>query len=474
MEHLFSPCSRVLRGPLYPLPGPVLPEIKLDVSTEELLSVERAFTYTDLYDMLGDRSTIAWLTPDAYIVHACRRATLGYRISFDVDGRNMYAVAHRSLEHLLEICFVVIRLLAASVVHSVNIQHYCSREGVFINAPALAYLMEQCKSLKILSLTDLEMDESHSRVLGSYSRPDLEITLDRCRITRAGTSALAEVLRSNQGPTKLDSCYIDNSVLATGLRGNSRLKSFRPQRSNNRDADNQELLAIAAALKENKGLVDLDLSYLRSGPFWEINEASWHVVCDSLKTHPTLQVLNLYTMRPFGEASPYPALLESPIQTLLDMMKVNKSIHTIRPPNRHYSEHELYRKLVVPYLEMNQLRPRVHAIQKACPIAYRAKVLGRALLAVRTDANSFWMLLSGNAEVAFPSTTATTTATANLATPTTAAVNLNAAAGPVAAATPGIPVSAAWVTFVTGATTAAKYVPPTTSTSACQKRKAHP
>jgi hypothetical protein len=33
-------------------------------------------------------------------------------------------------------------------------------------------------------------------------------------------------------------------------------------------------------------------------------------------------------------------------------------------------------------------------------------VLGRALLAVRTDPNRFWMLLLGNAEVAFPSTTA--------------------------------------------------------------------
>jgi hypothetical protein len=29
---------------------------------------------------------------------------------------------------------------------------------------------------------------------------------------------------------------------------------------------------------------------------------------------------------------------------------------------------------------------------------YRVKVLGRALLAVRTDPNRFWMLLSGNAD----------------------------------------------------------------------------
>jgi hypothetical protein len=40
-------------------------------------------------------------------------------------------------------------------------------------------------------------------------------------------------------------------------------------------------------------------------------------------------------------------------------------------------------------------------------------VLGRALLAARTDANSIWMLLSANPEVAFPSTAA------NLPTPAT-------------------------------------------------------
>jgi hypothetical protein len=48
----------------------------------------------------------------------------------------------------------------------------------------------------------------------------------------------------------------------------------------------------------------------------------------------------------------------------------------------------------------------VRAITETRPIAFRAKVLGRALLAARTDANRFWMLLSGNAEVAFPPTTA--------------------------------------------------------------------
>ena len=52
--------------------------------------------------------------------------------------------------------------------------------------------------------------------------------------------------------------------------------------------------------------------------------------------------------------------------------------------------------------ETIRLRLRVRAIQNARPMVYRAKVLGRALLAAGTDANRFWMLLSGNPEVASP------------------------------------------------------------------------
>jgi hypothetical protein len=154
-----------------------------------------------------------------------------------------------------------------------------------------------------------------------------------------------------------------------------------------------------------------------------MSDEIWGAVCDSIKTHPTLQVLDL---RAFEPPVP-PATITARIPALLGMLKVNNSIHTIHLHSR-YSEHELFQGSVAPYLETNRLRPRVRDIQKTLPIAYRAKVLGRALLAVRTDPNRFWMLLSGNAEVAFPSTTAaTTTAAASLPAP--AAVGASANAG---------------------------------------------
>jgi hypothetical protein len=426
MERLYSPCTRLHdilenenRLGLLKNPGEILQELSLDVSTQELLSTERAFTYADLHAMLRKENTVAWLTPHAAIgrdgqsvVYAWGKLYGSCRFCFRADGQDLVALA-RSPEHLLEICDVVLRLLAVSVVHSVRLTDW-SCPDFFINAPAFAYLMEMCESLEFLLLNNLEMDEDHCRVLGTYSRPGLKIVLDFCRFTSAGASALSEVLGRNQGPTKLDLCRIDNFALADGLRGNNRLTSLRPRIFSRHDIGNQELLAIAGALRENKGLVDLELRYDD-----RVSDETWGAICDSLKTHPTLEVLNFGpTLNSVGSQLD-PVVIKSRIQALLDMVKVNLSIHTINLRD-HYSEHELFQGSVIPYLETNRFRPRVRSIQRTRPIPYRARVLGRALLAVRADANVFWMLLSGNAEVAFPSATATTTTAATLPTPTPA------------------------------------------------------
>jgi hypothetical protein len=76
------------------------------------------------------------------------------------------------------------------------------------------------------------------------------------------------------------------------------------------------------------------------------------------------------------------------MQALLGMVKVNISIHTMHWRDQ-CSEYELFRGSVVPCLETNQLWLCLLAIQRTRPIVYRAKVLGRAPLATRTDANSF-------------------------------------------------------------------------------------
>jgi hypothetical protein len=304
MEHLFSPCARlfdILENDALVEDDwedrlETVRELNMDISTQELLSAERAFTYADLYAMIEDGKTVAWLTPHTAAVRvdgagACAWGQLdgsSCYFSFSVDGKEINAFS-RSHEDLLEICDVVLRLLAASVAQSVILRQRSSRDGASINATSLEYLMEQCQSLICLSLHYLEMNENHFRVFGTYSRPGLEIELERCRITGAAAVTLAQVLGRNQGPTKLVDCKIDNSVLANGLRGNSRLKSLT-LRAFNRDAANQDLLAILSALKESKGLVDLHLRY------FTMSNETFGAICDSLETHPTLEVLEFRTL----------------------------------------------------------------------------------------------------------------------------------------------------------------------------------
>jgi hypothetical protein len=165
-------------------------------------------------------------------------------------------------------------------------------------------------------------------------------------------------------------------------------------------------------------------------------------------------------------------VLKSRIQALLDMMKVNLSIHTIRLKPR-YSQHEIFRESVIPYLVTNRLRPRLLAIQKTSPITYRTKVLGRALLAVRTDANSFWMLLSGNPEVAFPSRTTTIAAAVDLPTPATAAAasTANVASAGAASVIPALTTTATGSLPTAAAAAATSAAANVARPSASQKRK---
>jgi hypothetical protein len=497
MERLFSPCTRLHDliveneddyleyGELPDHIDENVKELNLDVSTEEFLSAERAFTYADLYAMLGNGETVAWLTPHAAVALEGERVHQSWwqldeprRFNLNADGKAIVALAN-SPEHLLEISDIVLRLMAASVVYSVILNRLSRMDDVLISAPTLAYMMGHCQSLNFLSLINQEMDENLCRVLGGYSRPGLEIVLIRCNLNSAVTNTLAEILGRNQGPTKLDLCDIDSFVLADGLRGNSRLKSLRQNFSADFDVGNRKVLAIADAVRENRGLVELHLWCYGFG----VNDEMWDAVCDSLETHPTLEVFSLRAA--FADATTAQDVSTSRMQALVDMMKSNTLIHTIHVDSR-YSKHEIYRESVIPYLKTNRFRPRLLAIQKTSPIEYRAKVLGQALLATRTDANSFWMMLSGNSEVAFPPSTSTFAATANPLTPAITAATPTANVATVAAsavsalttsATGGLPPAAAAAaasavipSAASDAFAAADVATPSTG----QKRKARP
>jgi hypothetical protein len=93
--------------------------------------------YADLYAMLRNLDTLTWLTPYAAVVRKDERVDCwvhqlaGPRsFCFSADGKDIYALAlARSHEALLEICDVVVRLLAASVVQSVVINNWRYLDG---------------------------------------------------------------------------------------------------------------------------------------------------------------------------------------------------------------------------------------------------------------------------------------------------------------------------------------------------------
>jgi hypothetical protein len=182
MERLFSPYKcyqKILVSRGLPERARSFEELLLNVSFEELLSAERALTYGDLYAMLRNEDMFAWLTPYAAVVRQDNRDVYHwpFRLSFNTDDdKGMIAFSH-SLERLLVIGDVVLRLLAASDVRSVMIHKLSLPEFSLISAPALGYLLEQCQSLKSLKLIQVTLDENHCRAIDTYSRPGLEILL---------------------------------------------------------------------------------------------------------------------------------------------------------------------------------------------------------------------------------------------------------------------------------------------------------
>jgi hypothetical protein len=119
-------------------------------------------------------------------------------------------------------------------------------------------------------------------------------------------------------------------------------------------ADGKDIIALARSSEHLLEICDIALQILAASAVYSKMEDIWYSVCDSLKTHPNLQEYAVLLS---------PAVLNSRIQALADMLKGNMSLYII------YMS-------VIPVLEMNRLRPRVHAIQKNSPNCVRSQGAG--------------------------------------------------------------------------------------------------
>jgi hypothetical protein len=298
-------------------------------------------------------------------------------------------------------CDFLLRLLATCDKRDLSLQGRDDTAPTPISGAALSlFFQESREDLRKVSLNEMTLNEEQIRALTATteSRPALEVNLSYCSLSDGidCQNAFVECLQNDRGPTELIMCRIDIQILASALTGNSRVTKLRLDiyRTVTNAAGKG---AIFSALANNKGLVDLDL---RNCP---IDDDNWTVLCESLKTHPSLISLDLRDTRPtnvLGVAIMLTAEQKTQrTRALAEMMKMNTVLCIMELSESHYDQ-QIYTEEVRPLLETHLYRTRVLAISKA-DISLRRPLLGLALqnVSVRNESNLLWMFLSGNADV---------------------------------------------------------------------------
>jgi hypothetical protein len=363
---------------------------------------------------------MVWLTPEVYVTSRNRdilippsslrnvffitpmRDHVSYWTAEEMDDADILAGLDFSVTvHALEVaaatsaCECLLGLLARSQHHYIRIG-YCA-EGMYspfpIAGPALSNFFQEIHHCKI-TLVGSVLDEAQCRALAAVSNPDLEISLERCTLVPGDTGcqdAFIECLQRDRGPTELDRCLISNRILASALRGNSRVVKLRI--CGKPVPDNGGMSILFRSLTEMRGLVTLNL-YDRC-----IVDDNWHILCESLKMHRILTCLDLRRTHRRNGPPITNAQNMHRTRAIAEVLKVNTFLHTIKL-SLFQVDQNICTESVNPRLEMNRYRPRVLAVTQA-DNQFRRALLGRALQSqlVRNKSNLLWMFLSENADV---------------------------------------------------------------------------
>jgi hypothetical protein len=320
---------------------------------------------------------------------------------------------------IMATCDFLVRLLATvgRVQHHHHHHHHHHDKGFVlrshqsevpphISCAALSPLLQDDKSnIRKLTLSGMVLNEEHIRALATVSG-SMEIILDDCRLEDdvECRNAFVQCLVHNRGPTQLYRCRIDDPILTAALTGNSRVSKLKLERNDNSTGHTANTVAhkgaLLHALAHNCGIVKLDLA---THP---MSNAHWRTMCQSLQMHPALTELDLRLTGPLIGASFNRVRLSNEQKAyrtglLADMMKANTVLHTIRLDNDE-RDNRIYVDTILPHLETNLYRPRVHSIKKA-ESQIRRPLLGRTLQtkSVRQKPNLLWMFLSGNPDINF-------------------------------------------------------------------------
>jgi hypothetical protein len=183
---------------------------------------------------------------------------------------------------------------------------------------------------------------------------------------------------------------MDSSILSA-LSGNNSVKKLVIDTNASKFGE-EEILALRQALPGNMGIKHLTI---RDS---EMRDETCSLLIRSLSTHRRITFLSVPSyFWDFGPSLPLSAEAKSALMNaIIQMLHFNTVVESIQLFHA-FDEEEVYRNSIVPRLEMNRNRFQVqHRAMKRADPSIRPQVLGRALHAVRCNANLVFLFLSEN------------------------------------------------------------------------------
>jgi len=362
----------------------------------------------ELFSASLSRNTTTWMGQDTFLTTAgtmdsidtkamgvCRRLILTVT---DVKGENLtvqvWAVGTAAS---------TIGISAATALLLQSLAHSTTITGIRLQAPGmvkqlpvdasmLEAVLKNSQALQSLVIGTFVLTAPQMRALASAN--GVQVALEYCNLTQTSFD-LATCLQDNLGPAILYRCELDSVSLAAALPNNTSLRQLTLRSSYGNSAKDRTIIkALAIALKSNKGLETLSLAHCT------VSNENCQILCDSLKHHSALKVLDL-TKTSKGAA----ADTVSHLQSLEQMLHTNTVLHTIHMDtivvegNASISQGVgVWQGQIVSRLERNLYRARVDAIQHAAA-SKRPTLLAHSVAAVTGSPGVVWMILSQNVDV---------------------------------------------------------------------------
>jgi hypothetical protein len=302
---------------------------------------------------------------------------------------------------------LLLRLLVRSQPKRVYLKSLWFDNPLTVSGPAIQELLERCPDLELLAFMDTTLDETQCRALASASPSTttgkLDIRFHDCRVLNVdSTAAFAALFRNNNSNNQGDQVHYhldhfqteDWPILAESLRGNtSVITIIQPAgRLAKRMLEHDEFRALAEALRENQGLLRFSLRGQH------INHENWTVLCQSLRSHPTLDTLDLSGTFHYPNAGITEASKKHRCTCIVNLLRSNTVLRSVLL-TRDERDETIWSKSIIPHLETREFQPLVLEIKTVADQPRRSKLFGRALNSVKTQPYLLYLFVIGNVDI---------------------------------------------------------------------------